>query len=272
MKRLFFYLIFVGLNSCFFACRNHVEVKTYWDRSKKNPKEIFEVLSKNTAIKDGAYTSYFIDGKIAIRKHYANNQLMDSCIIYNENPYFRSEQLFYQNGLREGVRILFHPNGKWKINEHYSQDKLVGEYNRYDENGRLLEEGSFKNGQMNGLWTFYYSKSTQIKEKVNFLNGQEWGYYESYYLNGKKKSDGYYKGEDNMDSLWHLYYESGELMEDGMYKDNWENGIVHTYDKNKQVTKEILYNKGKVVKYADFVKHVFTEHPANAKESNIDEQ
>lgn len=258
------------VSSCFFACRNHIEVKSYWDAGKKQPKEIYEVLSRNTVIKDGPFESFFTNGKTALKKKYSNNHLEDSCIIFNENPYYRSEQLFYKNGLREGVRILFHPNGKWKIIEHYVKDKLEGEYNRYDENGKLIEEGSFKNGQMSGQWIFYYANSTQIKEKVNFVNGQEWGYYESYYQNGKRKSDGYYKGEDNMDSLWHLYYETGELMEDAIYKDNWENGLVHTYDKDKRVTKEILYNKGKVVKYSDFVKHIFTEHPENAVETQSD--
>jgi antitoxin component YwqK of YwqJK toxin-antitoxin module len=248
------------------ACRNHIEVTTYWDAAKKHIKERYEVLSRNTNIKDGLYENYFRSGTIANKFYFSNNKLQDSCIIYNESPYYRSEQLFYQNGLRNGVRILFYPTGKWKIIEHYLQDKLEGEYTHYDEAGKLLEEGQFKNGQMDGLWTFYYPNSTQIKEKVNFIQGQEMGYYESYYSNGKKKSDGYYKGEDNMDSLWHLYYETGELMEDAIYKNNWEEGLTHTYDKSKRVTKEILYHKGKVLKYADFVKHIFTEHPENAIE------
>jgi antitoxin component YwqK of YwqJK toxin-antitoxin module len=270
MKRLFFLQWILVSSLSFFACRNHVEVKTYWDQSNKQVKEVYQVLSKNTTIKDGPYLSYFSNGNVAIQKYYTHNLLSDSCIIFNESPYYRSEQLYYQNGLREGVRILFYPNGNWKIIEHYSKDKLVDAYDHYDENGKLIEEGNFKNGQMNGLWTFYYPNTTQIKEKVIFFNGVEWGYYESFYPNGIKKSDGYYKGEDNMDSLWHLYYESGELMEDAIYNNNWENGIVHTYDKNKQVTKEILYHNGKVVKYSDFVKHVFTEHPENAIDKSND--
>jgi antitoxin component YwqK of YwqJK toxin-antitoxin module len=270
MKRVSLSILLILYSSLFVACRNHIEVKTYYDANKKNKKEVFQVLSRNTKIKDGPYESYFLNGNLAATKRYNNNRVSDSCIIYNESPYYRSESVYYKDGLKEGIRILFHPNGKWKIIEHYSKDKLEGEYNHYDEKGRLIEEGNFKNGQMQGLWTFYFPNSTQIREKVHFVNGQEWGYYESYYANGKKKSDGYYKGEDNMDSLWHLYYESGELMEDAVYKDNWENGIVHTYDKNKQLTKEILYNKGKVVKYADFVKHVFTEHPENALETKTD--
>lgn len=264
MKRSISFVPFLFIIVLLSSCRNHIEVKTYWDRSKKQVKDQYEVLSRNTNIKDGPFLSFYANGKLAESKKYDNNKLVDSFIHYNENPYFRSEQLYYANGLREGIRILFHPNGKWKIIEHYSKDKLVGEYNRYDENGKLIEEGQFTEGQMSGLWTFYYPNSTQVKEKVNFKNGQEWGYYESYYANGKRKSDGFYKGEENMDSLWHLYYETGELMEDAIYKDNWENGLVHTYDKNKRVTKEILYHKGKVVKYADYIKNVFTEHPENA--------
>ena len=264
MKQKAFLFLTINYLLLLSSCRNHIEVTTYWDASKKNIKERYEVLSRNTKVKDGPYESYFKAGTLASKFYYSQDNLQDSGIIYNEQPYYKSEELHYKNGLRNGVRVLFYPNGKWKIIEHYQQDKLEGEYMRYDEEGKLLEHGQFHQGQMHGLWNFYYANSTQIKERVHFKDGQEMGYYESFYLNGNKKSDGYYKGEDNMDSIWHLYYETGELMEDAIYKDNWENGLVHTYDKDKKVTKEILYNKGKVVKYSDFVKNVFTAHPENA--------
>ena len=55
-----------------------------------------------------------------------------------------------------------------------------------------IENGSFKNGKMNGEWLRYYENG-QLNEKVNFKDGKRNGLLENYYRNGQLLGKGNYK-------------------------------------------------------------------------------
>ena len=57
-----------------------------------------------------------------------------------------------------------------------------------------LENGRFKNGELEGFWKYYY-KDGQLRNKGNYKDGKKDGLWETYYENGQFKTKGITKRE-----------------------------------------------------------------------------
>ena len=73
-----------------------------------------------------------------------------------------------------------------------------------------LENGRFKNGELEGFWKYYY-KDGQLRNKVNYKNGKKDGLWETYYENGQLKTKGNYK-EGIREVPMEYYDEDGKLL------------------------------------------------------------
>ena len=88
------------------------------------------------------------------------------------------------------------------------------------KNGQKKEEGTYKDGKQDGLWT-------------------------SWYKNGQKMYEGAYK-DGKADGKWTRWYEDGQKMET-TYKDGYEDGKWTIWDKNGKKSSEGTYKDGKMI-------------------------
>ena len=106
-----------------------------------------------------------------------------------------------------------------------------------------IENGSFKNGKMNGEWLRYYENG-QLNEKVNFKDGKRDGLSETYFENGQLKDKGNYK-DGKEEGLWEAYFENGQLFGKANFKDGKRNGLLENYYRNGQLLGKGNYKDGK---------------------------
>ena len=93
-----------------------------------------------------------------------------------------------------------------------------------------LENGRFKNGELEGFWKYYY-KDGQLRNKGNYKDGKKDGLWETYYEDGKLSSNRNYKN-GKKDGLWETYYENGQLKTKGNYKDGIREVPMEHYDED----------------------------------------
>ena len=85
------------------------------------------------------------------------------------------------------------------------------------DNGQKKFEGSYKNGELNGLETKWY-KNGQKKFEGTYKNGKQVGKWTTWYSIGQKWSEVTYKNGKE-DGLWTTWYDNGQKFFEGTYKD-----------------------------------------------------
>jgi antitoxin component YwqK of YwqJK toxin-antitoxin module len=193
--QLQFYVVAVLILG-FVACKpknNDIEITKYFKDGV--PSEHYFVLKSDSTQKNGLYTRYYIDGKIAEKAH-------------------------YKNGALDSIRTLFYDNGNIHIEEHYKMGKFDGPYKSYFMDGKLLQEGAYLNNQMHGLWKTYFQEEPHIlKEEITFENGIENGLFKEYFPDGKIDREGsFLNGYEN--GIVKMYDSTGAVVKVYEYLDS----------------------------------------------------
>jgi len=104
----------------------------------------------------------------------------------------------------------FYNDGSIQIrSESYKKGVLSGPYWVKDDKGQLIEEGSYKMGEPDGVWITYFDNRLK-RHHINYLDGELVGEFIVYYSNGVPKIEGeYYEGKE--DGTWKTYADNGEL-------------------------------------------------------------
>lgn len=146
---------------------------------------------------------YGPDGKILEEGMLKNGKRNGTWIVYHANkPYPASVSNFVEDEY-SGPYLQYSNVGQLELLCHYTANQLDGEFIKY-KNARILEEGSYKNGQYDGLYKRYYPNKEIVQQEANYKNGQ---------LDGKSS----------------YYSEEGALMMEYEYKDGEKigGGIVN---------------------------------------------
>ena len=142
-----------------------------------------------------------------------------------------------------------------------AQEKEDGPYVEYHENGEKREEGSYKDGELNGVFIQYYEDGT--KEYEGFyedgkLDGKL-AYFESFVEfyespGGQKlRTEGTYK-DGKRDGDYVVYYdESNKKKVEGSYRNTRKHGLWSWYDKDGRKTKQNLWESGDLMESTDCV-------------------
>lgn len=104
----------------------------------------------------------------------------------------------------------------------------------------LLPDGPFE--------SYYPNKS--LKAKGNVVNGKREGVWTSYHLNGNKQSENEYK-KGVLNGKTVTIFESGQIMYIGYYLEGEYDGQWFFYTKDGELSKEIIYSKGEIVKITE---------------------
>jgi len=91
-----------------------------------------------------------------------------------------------------GRLVKKYENGQKTVEEHYKDGKLDGLYTYWYKNGQKMFEVVFKNEMYEGLFTYWY-KNGQKKEEGKYKNGMKEGVWTEWYENGQKEWEGNYK-------------------------------------------------------------------------------
>ena len=117
-------------------------------------------------------------------------------------------------------------------------------FDNYKNKGRKLT-GSFKNGKMNGNWTFW-KEDGKIDREEAYLLGEKNGEWTFYDDNGKKlKSERYSKGKKTGSSS--LYHPNGQKSKEETYVNDKREGKWTSWYSNGKREKVEFYKKGKKV-------------------------
>jgi antitoxin component YwqK of YwqJK toxin-antitoxin module len=101
------------------------------------------------------------------------------------------EKTFYKSGSIDGTRTLYHSNGGISVIEHYAANTYQGPFESYFPDGAPKVKGQYLNGQMDGVWTYYYAEpGGQVKELVTFKGNAENGPFTEFFPNGQKAAEG----------------------------------------------------------------------------------
>jgi antitoxin component YwqK of YwqJK toxin-antitoxin module len=114
-------------------------------------------------------------------------------------------------------------NGNVKTERYYMESpsgkQLVKEI-QYYQNGQKRIEGSIKDGNRNGKWTFW------------FEHGPIW-------------SEGFYSNGIRTDSTW-VYHENGTLFYKGTYLEGEKHGTWKFYDDEENLVNQVIFDHGKL--------------------------
>ena len=119
----------------------------------------------------------------------------------------------------------------------------------YWDNGQKSLQGTYKDGEKDGLWMGWYENG-QISSKQNYKSENGVGRYEegpveSWYKNGQKSLEGSYKN-GRQEGVWFFWYENGrkkEKMTHGGLDGMLEGPFIKWYENGKKKS-EGNYNKG----------------------------
>ena len=203
----------------------------------KNVKEVIP-LSKGIIV--GTFKSFYENGKPKEEIHYSNGEQTGERIEYyeNGNKKFSISKSDNPNGY---LHSHFYDNGKLKSTQIYvSNNDRDGKWIQYYSNGQMKSEAEFiqKEFFVQNCWkedgtqimkdgTGLYINEYSIFDGVIDRNEQE---YKNFKRHGKQYS-----------------YSNGKLTLYQEMADGKEHGITKTYDKDGNVTEEIIYEKGKEV-------------------------
>ncbi len=90
----------------------------------------------------------------------------------------------YEGGLLNGELKVYYNNGRVTEISHYLNGKLEGNYKRYSVRGFLYQELTYKEGELNGMATYYERKNGKILSKGLFKENKRVGTWQ-HYENGK---------------------------------------------------------------------------------------
>ena len=156
-------------------------------------------------------------------------------------------------------------------------------YQQFDRNGQKEEEGTYKDGKMNGLWVYYYEngnikveghfkdgngadvsdftgipqngrvgnwdffyESGVLSQKARYKNGVLEGLYNVWWENGIKKEKGYYKN-GKFDRIITSWYENGQKKAEGTFKDGEYDGLWTYWYENGQKKQEVTFKDGVLI-------------------------
>ena len=114
----------------------------------------------------------------------------------------------------EPVRVVEEtwPNGSPKTVKFFSNNskkELLKEVLFYDDSTKR-QEGSYKNGERTGLWTYWYPNGNKWSQGV-YENGIENGLKTTWYENGQKYYEGNLK-DGNRVGVWKFWDKDGKLL------------------------------------------------------------
>ena len=127
--------------------------------------------TKYGEIKDGEYTSWFINGQLNEHGFYINGKIHGQYTNYYHDGKL-SIQCMYLDGKKHGLYKDWYRNGQLSLECNYITGKFYGEYTQWHDNGQLCQKCKFVDGKLQGDYTIYDDNGL-LYLNTNYLNGEK---------------------------------------------------------------------------------------------------
>jgi len=238
-------------------------IETYF---RNNPNEICvdEDGKEFNLTFSGDLTTYYKDNTVKEIIPLSKGVIIGTFKSFYENGKPK-EEIQYSNGEQTGERIEYYENGNKKFSISKSDNPNGYLHSQFYENGKLKStEVYVSNNDRDGKWIQYYSNG-QMKSETEFIQKE-------FFVQNCWKEDGTQIMKDGTGLYINEYsifdgvidrneqeyknfkrhgkqysYSNGKLTLYQEMADGKEHGITKSYDKNGNVTEEIIYENGKEV-------------------------
>lgn len=129
-----------------------------------------------------------------------------------------------------------------QINQTDGNGLRQGRWEKRQPNGRLLYEGSFKDGKPVGEWKRYHPGG-QVKAVIQYQPGSDSAFARLFDEWGAKVAEGIYLNEKK-EGLWTYFAENRKVSEEN-YLQGIKHGISRKFYKTGEVLEEAEWNNGK---------------------------
>jgi antitoxin component YwqK of YwqJK toxin-antitoxin module len=214
--------------------------KTWHDKERQFVKEIFQVKDTVRNIRNGRYTSYYVNGKVESRGYFENNQTTGIWEFFYESGNLKMRGVL-KNGTNSGNWEFFYENGQKSMEGVMNGRTREGKWNYYYENGSLKETGTYVAGKRQGIWKAFYEDGT-LKSEGEY--NDDYGLITEYYHSGKVYGSGPKAGTRKV-GRWRYFSEAdGTLSSEGDYADGRKNGLWTGYYPSGKVASQGNYIQG----------------------------
>lgn len=182
----------------------------YWENGKEKNIATFKAGKLN-----GEWVSYFPTGNLKLSGYYKNGNKIKAWTTYFDNG--KEQDMFtYKVITKQTKHIDYGPLKDFKTQESVKNGPSVS-YSQKDY--KKIEEGSYKNGEKDGVWYTYWPGGKIPSNVTSYKLGK---------LNGKSIEND----------------RRGNIVSEINYVDGLKNGKMKLYDKRGKVVKEIDFENG----------------------------
>jgi len=132
-------------------------------------------------------------------------------------------------------------SGRWEC-EYDEWTNKNGKFISWDESEQKSDEGTYKDGKQDGLWTEWHDNGQKQSEKT-YKDGERIGLWIEWHDNGQMSLEGTYK-DGEQDGLFTQWYENGQKESESIYKDGKQDGLEPHWYENGQMQSEETYKDG----------------------------
>jgi uncharacterized protein len=226
----------VGVHKKYDTAGNIITSKIYNENGVIVSEGIIDKEGKRT----GNWNDYFINEKVKAQGKYINNLREGRWKFYFEDG--KLEQLGnYEKGKENGEWQWYYKNGNtWRV-EEFNAGNEDGIYKEYDSSGKVLVEGRYVDGVMEGDWKVSINNFYAEGKYANDFKDGKWKYF---YNDGTLMFEGnYIQGNPEGDHKY--YYPNGKLKEEQFYVNGIPDKHWKKYDENGNLIVVITYQDGK---------------------------
>jgi len=205
-------------------------------------KQLLAKANYKKGVRDGFYLEYDKKGNIKLKDIYANGEPVGRRLYYKDGkpldgtfktPTPNGENIdTYKQGVVYGIQRRC--KAKDECTKQIVREDGTVSYNSISINGKILEEGHYKNGKLEGEFSRYDIKNGNLTTRSLYKNGLKDGLKTTYYRNGKRRTETvYHNGLIKVDTI--TYNKDGSIKQ----MTNPYNG-VYSFDISKIENTHIL--------------------------------
>ena len=182
----------------------------HWENGKLKNKSTFKAGELN-----GEWLSYYPSGKLKLTGFYKNGLKDKAWVDYFESGFPKNMETY--KVIKKKTKMKY--DGVYKGHVVYESIKNGHSETYSERDSKKMEEGDYKNGEKNGVWTTYYPGGKVAANTQSFKNGK---------LDGKMKE----------------FDRRGLIVSEVDYKEGLKHGKMKIYDKKGKVIVEKKFEYG----------------------------